>query len=659
MTRGARKTGSERPSYHTVNVIIGIHAATFALAVALQHVVEGSSGGDAGRVRLLSVACGLVAFAGITGGALIRKSIFKAMASTDFGVVSLVTLTLLSILGTVILQNQPEAVFTSAYGSLAGVLGFLFLDDLFHSFAFSAIVGLAAGALTVTLLKKKRFTARRLGVIGAHLGCLLCLAGAAVGSVWGVKGRLKMHVDEVASSFKIVGDDGRMQDVPLGFSVRLDAFELLHYQPEFRLRIFDIDEDGEELVASIDPAGKDASDELSSHGVAMNGYWPDHAMELEVEPAGPGARQQAVLPALGLKRARSSNGLMWLFDEGQPGGGRIDAGGAGVLAFVWQASRAEKLLSEIEAGDSARSPHVLVAGARKLEVAVGKSYAIEGFDGLVKVLSVYRDFVIDPETKRPSERSNSPNNPAMQVEILDEDGGSIAKRWLFAKFPSFGHEGKAPGPEMQYEYRDQGASFTRGLLLVGETAEAWAIEDGALKGKSSIKDQRTISIGGEELVVAALHESAVASHRHVTRSQDAINPVVEVEIQGEEAPRFMGAGQAVEIGGGRVLALTPKGDDVRDFLSTVTVFEEGKPVLTRKVEVNHPLSFGGFSLYQSEYDPRDPTFSGFEVVRDPGLVIVYAGLVMMMLAVGHVMLVVPVMNRLRKKRGDEAAKGGK
>ncbi|MBW2260503.1 MAG: cytochrome c biogenesis protein ResB [Deltaproteobacteria bacterium] len=642
-----------------MNVIIGIHAATYALAIALQHVVTGTSGDDAGRVRMLSVACGLLAFAGVAGGAVIRKSIFKAIASTDFGVVSLVTLTLLSILGTVILQNQPGAVFTSTYGSLSGVLAFLFVDDLFHSFAFSAIVGLAAGALTATLFKRKKLTARRLGVIGAHLGCLLCLAGAAVGSVWGVKGRLKMHVNEEASSFKVLGDDGKMAEVPLGYTVRLDEFELLHYEPEFRLRIFDIDEDGEDLVRSIDPLAENAPGELRTYGVAMNGYWPDHAMQLEVEPADPGAAQQAALPAVGLKRVRSDNGMMWLFDEGQPGGGRLDAGDAGVLAFFWQAARAEKLLDEIEAGGGGGSPHVLVAGAARLEVALGKSYSIEGFEGLVKVLSVYRDFVIDPETKRPSERSNAANNPAMEVEILDSGGHSIGQRWLFAKFPSFGHKDKAPGPEMRYEYRGQGTAFSKGLLLVGETGEAWTIEDAALAGKSSFKDERTVTIGGQEFVVAALHESAVASHLHVSRSDEALNPVVEIEIKGEQAPRFMGAGQAVEIGDGRVLALTPKGDDVRDFLSTVTVLEEGKPVLTRKVEVNSPLSFGGFSLYQSEYDPRDPTFSGFEVVRDPGLFSVYAGLVLMMLAVGHVMLVVPVMNRLRKRRSGGAGEGGK
>ena len=40
---------------------------------------------------------------------------------------------------------------------------------------------------------------------------------------------------------------------------------------------------------------------------------------------------------------------------------------------------------------------------------------------------------------------------------------------------------------------------------------------------------------------------------------------------------------------------------VKDWKSTVTVVENGAPVLTRVVEVNHPLSYRGFSFYQTRY----------------------------------------------------------
>ena len=54
--------------------------------------------------------------------------------------------------------------------------------------------------------------------------------------------------------------------------------------------------------------------------------------------------------------------------------------------------------------------------------------------------------------------------------------------------------------------------------------------------------------------------------------------------------------------------LYPQGG-VKDWKSTVTVVENGAPVLTRVVEVNHPLTYRGFAIYQSGYgrDWQRPT----------------------------------------------------
>jgi len=48
---------------------------------------------------------------------------------------------------------------------------------------------------------------------------------------------------------------------------------------------------------------------------------------------------------------------------------------------------------------------------------------------------------------------------------------------------------------------------------------------------------------------------------------------------------------------------------VKDWKSTLTVFENEKPVLNKIVEVNHPLSYKGFVFYQSDYgwDWRNPS----------------------------------------------------
>jgi cytochrome c biogenesis protein len=40
---------------------------------------------------------------------------------------------------------------------------------------------------------------------------------------------------------------------------------------------------------------------------------------------------------------------------------------------------------------------------------------------------------------------------------------------------------------------------------------------------------------------------------------------------------------------------------IKDWKSTLTVLEEGSPLLTKTIEVNHPLSYKGFVFYQSTY----------------------------------------------------------
>ena len=49
---------------------------------------------------------------------------------------------------------------------------------------------------------------------------------------------------------------------------------------------------------------------------------------------------------------------------------------------------------------------------------------------------------------------------------------------------------------------------------------------------------------------------------------------------------------------------------VKDWKSRLTVVEAGQAVLTKTIEVNHPLSYKGFMFYQSQYgwDWMNPTF---------------------------------------------------
>ena len=70
------------------------------------------------------------------------------------------------------------------------------------------------------------------------------------------------------------------------------------------------------------------------------------------------------------------------------------------------------------------------------------------------------------------------------------------------------------------------------------------------------------------------------------------------------------------------------------FVSAVTVYTQAGDVLEDTIEVNHPLKVSGWDIYQLSYDETKGRWSDvsvFELVRDPWLPAVYAGIIMMVL----------------------------
>jgi cytochrome c biogenesis protein ResB len=64
---------------------------------------------------------------------------------------------------------------------------------------------------------------------------------------------------------------------------------------------------------------------------------------------------------------------------------------------------------------------------------------------------------------------------------------------------------------------------------------------------------------------------------------------------------------------------------VKNFRSTVQLLEGGSVVSTATIAVNKPLKHRGYTFYQTGYDPDDMTWTSLEVVRDPGVPVVFTG----------------------------------
>jgi hypothetical protein len=399
---------------------------------------------------------------------------------------------------------------------------------------------------------------------------------------------------------------------------------------------------GEKRLASVDPAAASAPG-LEVLGLGLAGYWPDHAAETIVTPGEPGAD---TVPAAELGEKG------WVFDRGGPDGGSVELDGGRRLAFFWDQERATAYVART-GRPGAKTPHRLVLGGEAVPVEVGGTYPVPGTDRKVRVIRAFSDFVMDTQTRAPANRSDRPDNPAVEVAVLAADGKELIRTWLFARFPGFHRQDESsPAAGLGYTYLGEaGALGETQALLVGEVAEIWTLRDGAVAGRRPVPDDDRSPVR-----VSGLHPAVRITERDVSRSAEPLNPAVRVRVRGQEAPVLVRARKPARIPGGRVLVLAPKGGDtVRDYLSTVSVIEEGREVLTRVVEVNDPLQYGGYAVYQADYRPDDPDFSGFEIVRDPGIHIVYLGLLVNAAGVLCVMFVAPLLGRKRARAKEPEA----
>lgn len=91
----------------------------------------------------------------------------------------------------------------------------------------------------------------------------------------------------------------------------------------------------------------------------------------------------------------------------------------------------------------------------------------------------------------------------------------------------------------------------------------------------------------------------------------------------------------------------------RRFASEVIIFTEDGKTLERTIEVNKPAVVNGWKIYQLSYDESKgkwSTISIFELVRDPWLPVVYAGI--WMLIAGAVCMFVTAGKKNKKKEED-------
>jgi hypothetical protein len=151
-------------------------------------------------------------------------------------------------------------------------------------------------------------------------------------------------------------------------------------------------------------------------------------------------------------------------------------------------------------------------------------------------------------------------------------------------------------------------------------------------------------------------------------SPEPNNPAIQVSIQGggqtntewvfARFPEFTSHASGVGASGMplrfRFLfhAGTAKGAGmIKSFKSTLQFIDGGKVVLEKTIAVNSPVSYKGYTFYQSGYNPEDMKWTSLQVVRDPGVPLVYGGFILMMAGLTVVFCVGPWLDSQRQKPG--------
>jgi len=169
-------------------------------------------------------------------------------------------------------------------------------------------------------------------------------------------------------------------------------------------------------------------------------------------------------------------------------------------------------------------------------------------------------------------------------------------------------------------------------------------------GSAEMPLREGLAVAGGLVRFGKLLPNATRTFEPATASQEWKNPAVIIEVQQQGLPKeqLMLANKSSPffLAPTRALVFEKRDKEVKAFVSHVTA-RQGADAEKRSIAVNDPFTFAGWTLYQVNFNPEDPTYSGLEAVYDPGVFWVFTGFVLICLGVFQMFYVEP---RLRRKK---------
>jgi hypothetical protein len=191
---------------------------------------------------LTLVAAAFLASMVVVGvGYLVPGRLRATISGFRFIATLLFVLAVEAILGTLILQLKPAAFYLARYGAVGKLIVALRLDDIFHGLPFALLMALFGASVIASATLRWPVKVRNLGFFIAHVGLMTSLAGAGASATLSIRGRIDLHAGgETATQVRVTrGGQPTGEAAALGFNLHLDRFELVNYEPEYRIGYYE------------------------------------------------------------------------------------------------------------------------------------------------------------------------------------------------------------------------------------------------------------------------------------------------------------------------------------------------------------------------------------------------------------------------------------
>lgn len=542
---------------------------------------------------------------------------------------------------------------------------------VYRAWWFQGLLAFLALNLSVAALERYPWKRRHAPFVLAHVGIILILIGGILGGLFGIEGQLIIPEGQAERTLQLPGNVLVVhQPNPGTHQVFPTSFETQAWVHEPRT-MFPLSIDGRQVELVVDR------------------YYPDAVVREEITADGTEENPAVHL----IVRDRDREESFWLLARDPE---RFGVGlGEAHLLFLEPKTRAQldQLLRPPSSSEPARGVVTIrfEGATQDVELPVpdelGRSTEIPGTPYRITFKDYFPDFAITEQGL--TSRSDQPNNPAVSFTLTGPEGTDAYL--LFALHPDisamhgWAHTIKA---EVIYRHAAGSSLPPNAIALLHTPSDTLAA---VLTGTAG--ERRTIDrlergrrythpwLGYEVEVLAHLPRARVVQHITNRSDEVKVEALHLVAREGDQtAEAWVGLRGSAQLVLGkepvtveyqpaqRELPLTIKLIDFRktDYPGTqmAAAFEADVQltdpqrgiILMRKISMNNPLRYRGYSFFQSSYIPGTPETTVLSVRSDPGTPLVYAGF---LIVIAGVVSLFVVHARVETPKGSRRTNGAR